>query len=120
MSWKEDELRTIGSSEEIQIAPRRRDGTLRARLTIWAVSQGDAVYIRSAVKGRSATWYRATEDTHQGRIWAGGIHRDVEFVKADNQVNDEIDAAYRVKYRRYAGPILNSCLTPECARRRCE
>src|SRR5438094_145504 len=28
-------------------------------------------------------------------------------------VEDEIDAAYRAKYRRYAGRILNSVLTPK-------
>ncbi len=28
-------------------------------------------------------------------------------------MNDEVDTAYRAKYRRYAGSILNSVLTPE-------
>jgi hypothetical protein len=28
-------------------------------------------------------------------------------------VSDEIDAAYRAKYRRYAASIVNSVLTPE-------
>lgn len=32
-----------------------------------------------------------------------------------NQIaaTEEVDAAYRAKYRRYAGRILNSCLSPE-------
>jgi hypothetical protein len=37
----------------------------------------------------------------------------VRFEEADPLVNDQVDAAYRTKYRRYAGRILNSCLTPE-------
>ena len=48
-----------------------------------------------------------------GRIWAGRLERDVTFEEADSGINDEIDAAYRSKYRRYAGRILNSVLTPE-------
>ncbi|TMD28392.1 MAG: DUF2255 family protein, partial [Chloroflexi bacterium] len=32
---------------------------------------------------------------------------------ADHARDDDIDAAYRSKYRRYTGRILNSCLTPE-------
>jgi hypothetical protein len=34
-------------------------------------------------------------------------------VDADHAINDEVDAAYRAKYRRYAGSILNSVLTPQ-------
>jgi hypothetical protein len=28
-------------------------------------------------------------------------------------MNDKVDTAYRAKYRRYAGSILNSVLTPD-------
>jgi hypothetical protein len=31
----------------------------------------------------------------------------------DSRVNEQIDAAYRTKYRRYAASIINSTLTPE-------
>jgi hypothetical protein len=34
-------------------------------------------------------------------------------VDADHAIDDEVDAAYGAKYRRYAGSILNSVLTPE-------
>ena len=113
-AWtSDDELNKIGSAEEIQVAPQRRDGTLQDRVTVWAVRHADAIYIRSAVKGRHAAWYRSVEQTHRGRIWGGRIQKDVAFGDANEQVNDEVDAAYRSKYRRYAGRILNSCLTPE-------
>ncbi len=39
--------------------------------------------------------------------------RHVTFVDADHGIDDEIEAAYRTKYGRYAGSILNSVLTPE-------
>ena len=38
----------------------------------------------------------------EARIWAGGIEKDVTFVDADHDIDDEIDAAYRTKSRRYA------------------
>jgi hypothetical protein len=34
-------------------------------------------------------------------------------VEADHDVEDAVDAAFKAKYRRYAGRILNSVLTPE-------
>jgi|SRR5579864_1883925 len=107
------ELSKIGSAEEVQVAAQRPDGTLRRRVTVWAVQHGDSIYIRSAVKGSDAAWYRGVQETHSGRIWGAGIQMDVEFVDANDELNDEIDAAYRSKYRRYSGRILNSCLTPE-------
>lgn len=111
--WTKDEFTRIGQAEEIDIASLRRDGTLRNRVTVWSVRNDGGLYIRSAIKGRNAAWYRGVQETHQGRIWAGGIEKDVTFVDVDHQIDDEIDAAYRSKYRRYAGRILNSCLTAE-------
>jgi len=111
--WANDELATIGAAEEVQIAPVRRDGTLRNQVTIWAVRHRDGIYVRSAVRGRNAAWFRAAQETHEGRIWAGGVEKDVTFEDANHEIDDEVDAAYRAKYRRYAGRILNSCLTSE-------
>jgi hypothetical protein len=34
-------------------------------------------------------------------------------VDAGDDIADKVDAAYRDKYRRYAGSILNSVLTPQ-------
>jgi len=48
----------------------------------------------------------------QGRIRAGGVQKDVTFEDATHELDDEIDGAYRSKYRRYTGRILNSVLTP--------
>jgi hypothetical protein len=111
--WTQDELTKTGRSEEIDIAARRPDGRLRSRVTVWAVPYSDVLYIRSAVNGRDAAWFRGVQETHQGRIWAAGVDKDVTFEDANHNLDDEIDAAYRAKYRRYARRILNSCLTAE-------
>jgi len=50
---------------------------------------------------------------HEGRIGAGGVEKDVTFVDADDGIIDQIDDAYRSKYRRYAPGIVRSVLTPE-------
>jgi hypothetical protein len=109
--WTSDELSQIGSAEELQIAARRRDSTLRNPVTVWVVPVGTSLYVRS-VKGPNAAWFRGVQETHQGRIRAGGVEKDVTFVKADQDIDEAVDAAYRRKYRRYAGSILNSVLTP--------
>jgi len=111
-AWKRDDLLRIGDVEEVEISVRRGDGALRDPVTVWVVRAGNDLYVRSAVKGRDAAWYRAVADTHEGRISGGRVERDVGFEDADPALNDEVDAAYRSKYRRYAGRILNSCLTP--------
>ncbi|HMJ38714.1 MAG TPA: DUF2255 family protein [Verrucomicrobiae bacterium] len=111
-AWSADELTRIGRAEELEIAAVRRDGTLRRPVTVWVVRNGDDLYVRS-VKGRDGAWFRGVQATHEGRTLAGGVEKDVTFVEASHDFDEEIDAAYRQKYRRYAGRILNSVLTPD-------
>ncbi|MDB5074529.1 MAG: hypothetical protein JWO42_708 [Chloroflexi bacterium] len=111
-AWTSDELNKIGAAEELQIAPLRRDGTLSKPVTIWVVRHGDDLYVRS-VNGRNAAWFRKAQERHEGRIWAGGVEKDVTFVDADHDIDDQIDAEYRNKYRRYAASIVNSILSPD-------
>ncbi len=112
IEWTSDELRKIGAAEELQIASVRRDGTLRNPVTIWVIRLGDDLYVRS-VNGRTAAWFRGTQVRHEGRIWAGGVEKDVTFVDADPDINDQIDAAYRSKYRRYAASIVSRIVSRE-------
>jgi hypothetical protein len=108
--WTDDELSRIGEAEELEIASRRRDETLRSAVTIWVVRDGDDLYVRS-VNGRTSSWFRGVEVRHEGHIRAGGVDKDVTFVETQN-LNDAIDAAYRAKYRRYADNIVGSIVTP--------
>lgn len=110
--WTSDQLDRVGRAEELQIASIRNDGKLSKPVTIWVARSEDDLYVRS-VKGRTAHWFRGTQERHEGRIQAGGLKHDVTFVDAAVDVADQVDAAYRTKYRRYAGSILNSVLTRE-------
>jgi hypothetical protein len=112
-AWRADELARIGGAEEVEIEVRGRDGNLRPPVTVWLVRTSEELFVRSAVKGRNAAWFRAVQGAHEGRVSGGGARSDVRFEEADPSVYDQVDAAYRSKYRRYAGRILNSCLTPE-------
>jgi len=111
-AWTNEELNKIGTAEELQISSLRRDGTLRKPVIIWVVRYGDDLFVRS-VYGRTSAWFRGTQLRHAGHIRAGGIDKDVTFVDADPEINDQIDAAYRTKYRRYAASSINSIVSPE-------
>lgn len=39
-AWTEDALRRIGETQELEIAPVRRNGELRSRTPIWVVRAG--------------------------------------------------------------------------------
>jgi hypothetical protein len=112
-AWMSDELTKIERAEELRIASVRRNGTLRSPTTIWVVRVGNDLYVRS-VYGRTSGWFRGTQVRHAGRIWAGGVEKDVIFVEeTDAAVNEQINAAYRAKYRRYAASIVGSTVTPQ-------
>ncbi len=109
-AWTKRELDKIAAADELEIASLRRGGTLREPVTVWVVRHGDDLYVRS-VKGPTGAWFRGTTARHQGHIQAGDVEKDVTFVKAHDALKDEIDRAYRTKYRRYAANIVNSVLT---------
>jgi hypothetical protein len=111
-TWMKSDLDKIARAEELEIATRRRDGTLRDPVTVWMVRVGDDLYVRS-VKGRAGALFRAAVARNQGRIKAGGLQRDVTVVEAQDAPGDEIDRGYRAKYGRYAASIVNTVLTPQ-------
>jgi hypothetical protein len=75
-------------------------------VTIWSVTDGADIYVRP-VNGPTSAWSRGRRVQHEGRVWAGAVERDVGFEEADHALNDQIDAAYRTKNRRYAASIID-------------
>ncbi len=111
-AWTSAELNKIGKAEELEIASLRPDDTLRKPVTIWVVRLGDDLYVR-AVNGRTGVWFRGAQVRHEGHIQAGGVEKDVTFVEeSDPALNEQIDAAYRTKYRRYGENIVGSIVSP--------
>jgi hypothetical protein len=110
-AWTSDELDKIGAAEELEIAALRSDGTPRNPVTIWVVRLGDNLYVRS-YKGRTSAWFRGVQVRHEGHIQAGGVDKDVTFVEETSpDINKQVDAAYRTKYRRYAENIISSIVS---------
>jgi hypothetical protein len=105
-TWTSDELDSIEAAQELEIAPRRRDGTLRKPVPIWVVRAADGVFVRAAY-GPGTGWHRVARRSHAGRIRAGRVQKDVTIEDADDAVNDRVDAAYRTKYGRYAASIVD-------------
>src|SRR5215218_9994820 len=79
-SWPQDELDKIARADELEIASLRRDGTVTKAVTIWVVRNGNDLYVPS-YKGRSGAWFGAAQVRHEGRIRAGGVEKNVEFVE---------------------------------------
>jgi|SRR5690348_14442092 hypothetical protein len=110
-TWTNDELDRIGAAEELEIVPRKSDGSLQRPTTIWVVRQGDDLYIRP-IHGRTSSWFRAAQERHEAHIRAGGVEKDVHLVETDDR-NAEIDAAYRSKYRQYSASVVGTVVSPQ-------
>ena len=107
-TWTSKELNGIGKADELRIASRRADGTLRKPVTIWVVRVADDLYVR-AVNGRTSLWFRHAQERHEGQIQAGGIAKDVTLVEveADAALEEQIDAVYRSKYGYFASGVTD-------------
>ncbi|UED82931.1 DUF2255 family protein [Streptomyces profundus] len=106
-TWTSDELDTIGTADELEIAPLRDDGTPHGPVTIWVVRHGDDLFVRS-YRGRGGVWFQTTRARGEGHVQAGGVDRDVRFAEeTDPAANEAIDAAYRTKYQRYGSQYVD-------------
>ncbi|MFF9810663.1 DUF2255 family protein [Streptomyces coeruleorubidus] len=106
-TWTSDELDRIAGADELEMAPLKRNGTLRRPVPIWVVRDGDDLYVRS-FRGTDGGWWRAARASREGHIRSSGIDKDVTFVGVpDAEINDRIDTAYRTKYGRYGRSYVN-------------
>jgi len=109
--WTAEELQRIGGAEELRLASRRQDRSLRPFTTMWVVRAGHDLYVRSA--GRpNRPWHRHAIATRAGRIEAGGAGADVHFETAAPETNQDIHSAYHAKYDRYGPGIAGHVTRP--------
>jgi hypothetical protein len=114
MSWTPEELEKVGSADELELASRRPDGSLRPFVTIWVVRAGDEIYVRSAY-GYENPWFQRALRAGRGRIKAGGVERDVTF-EPQPEADAAVDAAFHAKYDRYGRAMVGTVVSPEAAR----
>lgn len=113
-NWTPDELDRAGRADELQIASRRADGSLRPFVTIWSVREGDELYVRSA-HGTDNGWFRRAAASGSGRIRSGGVEKDVDFVVPDADIHSALDAVYRTKYAKYNPAYVEPVVGPVAA-----
>ncbi len=107
--WNKKELDEIVLADDLHIAPFREDGITYGTPTwIWCVEFDGDLYVR-AYNGVGSSWYQAAIKQKAGRIVAAGKTIEVEFEPIEGPVNDEIDEAYRKKYK--GSPYLPPMLT---------
>jgi hypothetical protein len=116
-AWSPEQVERIGRAQELQIATRRADGTLRRWVPIWVVCVGEQVFVRTWYR-RDNGWFGHVLDSRRARIRVPGVEVDVaaEDVGEDTaKLRPGVDAAYRAKYRRYSGPSVDRMATDDAA-----
>ena len=106
--WSKNELQKIAETDDLHISPFREDGKTYGTPTwIWSVVVDDALYVR-AYNGQDSRWYQAALRQKAGRISAAGITKEVSFDPVNSEINDQIDGAYRTKYKGspYLKPMI--------------
>lgn len=110
-TWTEHELQQVDSTDELQVASYRPDGTLRPYVTIWTARLGDGVYVRSAY-GPDNGWFRRAKTSGAGRVRVGDVERDVRFEVPDDDVHAPLDDVYRAKYGRFGERMVGTVAGP--------
>jgi hypothetical protein len=116
--WSAEQIALIGSADELRIAVRRPDGTLRQWMPIWAVGVADQVFVRTWYR-RGNGWYGQVVDSARARIQVPGLEVDVavEDIGHDNstELRAGVDSAYHAKYGRYGAAAVDRMVTDDAA-----
>jgi hypothetical protein len=115
--WSPDELERIASADELEIAAKRVDGTLRRWLPIWCVRYEAHLYVRTWHR-RGGGWFGQVLGSRQARIRVPGLEADVtveDIGEGTAQLRAGIDAAYRDKYGRYGSSSVDPMVAPAAA-----
>ena len=115
--WSPDEMERIASAEELEIAAKRVDGTLRRWLPIWCVRYEAHLYVRTWHR-REGGWFGQVLRSRQARIRVPGLEADVtveDIGEGTAQLRAGIDAAYRDKFGRYGSSSVDPMVAPAAA-----
>jgi hypothetical protein len=108
--WSDEDLRLIDAAEELQIAVRRADGSLRRWVPIWVVCAGTQAYVRTWYR-RDTGWFGQALSAQRARIRVPGLEADVtieDIGDASAQVTADVNDAYRTKYGGGAGSMVSA------------
>ncbi len=115
--WSASELVDIEGAEELLIAVRRPDGSLRPAVPIWVVCAAGQVYIRTWYR-RDSGWFGRVLSTRRARITVGQVVADVAVEDVGSgtpEMRAAVDAAYRGKYTRYGPASVDRMISEDAA-----
>jgi hypothetical protein len=116
-SWTTEQLSRIEQARELEIASRRRDGTLGHRLPIWVVTVDGQVYVRSWHR-RTTGWFGQVIKNRQAHVRVQGLDADVaveDIGAGDPVLRSAVDDAYRAKYAPHGGGSVGQMTTEAAA-----
>jgi hypothetical protein len=99
MTLSPADLDLLAATDEIEIETRRADGTTR-RTTIWVVTDGADVFVRS-VRGEAGRWYQEILAEQSATIHAHG--RAIAIRATPARDDDSIARCSSAITRKYAG-----------------
>ncbi len=95
-AWTVEQLASVASAAELEIAVQRADGSAGDWTPIWAVVVGGDVLVRTWVR-RDTGWYGRAVRSGRARIRVPGVEADV-LVETDAADAAAVNEAYREKY----------------------
>jgi hypothetical protein len=116
-AWSPEQVARIGRADELQIAAKRADGTLRRWVPIWVVCVGERVFVRTWHR-RDNGWFGHVLDSRRARIRVPGLEADVTVEDVGEntaELRPDVDAAYRAKYTRHSGTSVDRMTTDDAA-----
>ena len=113
--WSAAELLAVANADELHIAVRRPDGSLRPAVPIWVVTTSGQVYVRTWHR-RDTGWFGRALVTGQAQITVGEVVADVTIEDAGSgplEMRAAVDVAYRQKYGRYGAAAVEQMVGEE-------
>jgi hypothetical protein len=116
-TWSPELLQRLGASDELEIAVRRADGTLRQWVPIWVVCVGEHVFVRTWHR-RSNRWFEAVLRSQRARIRVADVCADVTVTDVGEDSADmrtDVDNAYRSKYSHHGHTTVERMVSDPAA-----
>jgi hypothetical protein len=112
-SFAPETLRLIDEAKEVRIETRRDEDAPVHRTTIWVVTVGSTVFVRS-VRGEEGRWYREVSANPAAALHVGDNRIPVRAIPAsDEATSGAVSEAYREKYGRTSPGSTRAMLQPE-------
>ena len=116
-AWTPEQLERIDAAEELRIASRRPDGSLRRWVPIWVVAVGGQVYVRTWHR-RTTGWFGQVLTEPRARVQVPGLEADVvveDVGEGPGELRSRVDEAYGGKYARYGQSTIGQMVNDSAA-----